>query len=45
MLGCLRALSQMIAYEICLSTSLSCLMFVTGSLDIHEIVLFQADYF
>jgi len=43
LLGCLRALSQMIAYELCLTTSLASIMLITGTLNIHMVVIFQIE--
>ncbi|MFY9288688.1 MAG: complex I subunit 1 family protein, partial [Alphaproteobacteria bacterium] len=42
LLGALRGAAQMIAYEVCLASSLAGILFVYGSLDFSEAVLWQA---
>ncbi len=42
LLGALRGASQMIAYEVCLASSLAGLLFIYGTLDFSEAVRWQA---
>lgn len=42
LLGGLRGAAQMIAYEVCLSSSLAGVLFIYGTLDLQEAVLWQA---
>lgn len=44
LLGCLRASSQMIAYEICFGLALASLCCFINSLDIRDLVFFQQHY-
>ncbi len=41
LLGGLRGAAQMIAYEVCLASSLGGILFIYGSLDLQEMVLWQ----
>ncbi|MBI3288532.1 MAG: NADH-quinone oxidoreductase subunit H, partial [Elusimicrobia bacterium] len=42
LLGALRGAAQMIAYEVCLASSLAGLLFIYGTLDLQEAVSWQA---
>ncbi|MBI4062249.1 MAG: NADH-quinone oxidoreductase subunit H [Elusimicrobia bacterium] len=42
LLGALRGAAQMIAYEVCLASSLAGILFIYGTLDFQEAVLWQA---
>jgi NADH-quinone oxidoreductase subunit H len=45
LLGGLRGAAQMIAYEVCLSSSLAGILFIYGTLDLQEAVLWQTRHY
>ncbi len=44
LLGALRGAAQMIAYEVCLASSLAGILFIYGTLDFSQAVLWQANH-
>lgn len=44
LLGALRGAAQMIAYEVCLASSLAGILFIYGTLDFQQAVAWQADH-